>query len=52
MRVVVCVPRELTQEQETLVRSLRDVEDTAPDSIDRGAEAGGFWNRVRQAFSA
>lgn len=52
VRVVVWVPRELSQKQEMLIRDLRDVEDTPPDSIDPGAEAGGFWNRVRQAFSA
>ncbi len=52
VRVVVWVPRELDPEHEALIKSLRDVEDGAPESIDRGSEAGGFWNRVRQAFSA
>lgn len=52
VRVVVWVPRELDAENEKLIRKLREIEEGAPESIDRGAEAGGFWNRVRQAFSA
>lgn len=52
VRVVVWVPRELDPGHESVIRSLRDVEDAAPAAIDRGSEAGGFWNRVRQAFSA
>ena len=52
VRVVVWVPRDLDPENEELIRKLRQVEGRAPDSIDRGAETGGFWNKVRQAFSA
>jgi molecular chaperone DnaJ len=52
VRVVVWIPRDLQGEQEKLVRRLREVEEPAPDSIDRGGEGAGFWSRVRQAFSA
>ena len=52
VRVVVWVPADLSPEQETLIRQLRGVEDSAPASIDDGREGGGFWSRVRQAFTA
>lgn len=52
VRVAVWVPTELTAEQEDLLRQLAQVEDAPPASIDEGREAGGFWRRVRQAFSA
>ena len=52
VRVVVWIPRDVKGEHERLVRQLREVEDPAPESIDRGGEGTGFWSRVRQAFSA
>ncbi len=52
VRVVVWVPTELSPEQEKLIRQLRDVETDAPESMEGDREAGGFWSRVRQAFSA
>lgn len=52
VRVVVWVPDQLTAEQEKLVRQLRRVETAAPETMEAHREAGGFWSRVRQAFSA
>ena len=52
VRVVVWVPRDLSPEHEKLVRELRDVEAPAPEAMDREREGGGFWTRVRQAFTA
>jgi molecular chaperone DnaJ len=51
VRIAVWVPRELDPENEKLIRRLREIEEGAPQAIDRD-EAGGFWTRVRQAFSA
>lgn len=52
VRVVVWVPTELSAEQEKLVRQLRRIETAAPETLEGDRDAGGFWNRVRQAFSA
>ncbi len=52
VRVVVWVPTELTPEQERATRALAEVEGEAPSSIEGRRDAGGFWRRVRQAFSA
>lgn len=52
VRVVVWVPAELNAEQERLIRQLRRVETPAPESLEEDRDGGGFWNRVRQAFSA
>ncbi|MEJ2502645.1 MAG: DnaJ C-terminal domain-containing protein, partial [Gemmatimonadota bacterium] len=52
VRVAVWIPRDVKGEPEKLIRRLREVEDPAPDSIDRSGEGSGFWSRVRQAFSA
>jgi molecular chaperone DnaJ len=52
VRVVVWIPTELTAEQEKLVRELRKVEEAAPESMEGGRDGGGFWQRVRQAFTA
>jgi molecular chaperone DnaJ len=51
VRVVVWVPTDLSAEQEKLVRQLRRVETAAPETLE-DRDAGGFWSRVRQAFSA
>lgn len=50
VRVHVWTPRQLTPEQEELLRALRDVENPAPEQYERGAEKG-FWSRVKEAFS-
>jgi molecular chaperone DnaJ len=52
VRVVVWVPTELTPEQEKLIRQLRRVETEAPEQLEADRDGGGFWSRVRQAFSA
>ena len=52
VRVVVWVPTDVEGDQEKLIRKLRQVEDPAPERIESHREAGGFWSRVRQAFSA
>jgi molecular chaperone DnaJ len=52
VRVVVWVPTELTADQEKLIRQLRRIEAEAPEAIDADRDSGGFWSRVRQAFSA
>jgi hypothetical protein len=46
------VPTELTPEQEKLIRQLRRVETEAPERMEADQDGGGFWSRVRQAFSA
>jgi molecular chaperone DnaJ len=52
VRVVVWVPTELTAEQEKLIRQMRRVETAAPEHMEADRDAGGFWSRVRQKFSA
>lgn len=52
VRIVVWVPTELTPEQEKRIRALAEVEAAAPERVDSGREGGGFWSRVKQAFSA
>jgi molecular chaperone DnaJ len=50
VRIQVWTPTELTDEQEALFRRLAEVEGSppAPD----GRHRSGFWNRVKEAFSA
>lgn len=50
VRVAVWTPDNLTAEQEALFRSLRAVEDPAPERVERGRR--GFWSRVKEAFGA
>lgn len=52
VRVVVWVATDMGSEEERLVRRLREVGAPAPERVDPDREAGGFWSRVRQAFSA
>ena len=52
VRIAVWVPRQLSQDQERLIRELQDVEDPAPESLEDERDGSGFWSRVRQAFSA
>ncbi|MFO7892353.1 MAG: molecular chaperone DnaJ [Longimicrobiales bacterium] len=51
VRVVVWVPDRVDGEHEELLEKLRELEGPAPDTIDRD-DSGGFWSKVRQAFSA
>jgi molecular chaperone DnaJ len=50
VRFQLWTPTQLTDEQEELFRRLAEVEG-APPAID-GRNRGGFWNRVKEAFSA
>ncbi len=52
VRLVVWVPTELSAEQERVVRQLRQTETAAPESMDTDRDGGGFWSRVKQAFTA
>lgn len=52
VQVVVWTPTELTREQEELYRKLTELEAPAPDEVDSAAQKGGFWDRVKEAFSA
>ena len=52
VRVAVWIPTRVSGEEEELVRRLKEVGEPAPDAIDRKGEGGGFWSKVRQAFSA
>jgi molecular chaperone DnaJ len=52
VRLVVWIPTDLSPEQEKLIRQLRRVETAAPESMEGDRDAGGFWTRVRQAFTA
>lgn len=48
VRIVVWTPEETTPEQEELFRRLREMEEPAPETIDRGRK--GFWSKVKEAF--
>ena len=53
VRVRIWTPMELSSEQRSLLSQLGEVEDPAPERVDeRGGEAGGFWSKVREAFSS
>lgn len=49
IRVQVWTPERLSDEEEELIRRLREVEADAPESIDR-KDRQGFWSRVKEAF--
>ena len=51
VRVEVWTPTELSAEQESLLRQLAALE-TGPPAVDAGKQRGGFWDRVREAFTA
>ncbi|MEX0979842.1 MAG: molecular chaperone DnaJ [Gemmatimonadota bacterium] len=51
VRIVVWTPEQLDPEQEKLFRTLRELEDPAPERIDRGGRRG-FWSRVKEAFTS
>ena len=50
VRIVVWTPERLTDEQEEVLRRLREVEEAAPERIDR-ANRRGFWSKVKEAFT-
>lgn len=52
VRVHVWTPTHLSGEQEEAMERLREVEDSAPERVDRAGERRGFWSRVKEAFSA
>ena len=47
VRIIVWVPERLSAEQERLFRSIRKVEEPAPERI---VDRKGFWSRVKEAF--
>ncbi len=49
VRVVVWTPTDLTDEQERLLRELREVETEAPERVERSRK--GFWSKVKEAFT-
>jgi molecular chaperone DnaJ len=49
IRVLVWTPQRLDAEQEQMMRSLREIEEEAPERV--GKSGKGFWSRVREAFS-
>ncbi len=51
VRVVVWTPEELGDEEEELLRRLREIETPAPEQLDRD-RGRGFWSRVKEAFGA
>ena len=49
----VWTPTTLSPEQRIFLDQLAGVEDAAPDRLDeREGETGGFWSRVKEAFSS
>ena len=53
VRVHLWTPTELSSEQRDLLAQLQEIEAPAPERIEeRGGSAGGFWSRVREAFSS
>lgn len=51
VRIVVWVPNDLTGEQERRIRDLAEVESPAPERLEHDGD-GGFWSKVRSAFTA
>ena len=52
VRVRVWTPTDLSKEQRSLLTQLREVEEPAPPRVDdRNGGSGGFWSKVREAFS-
>ena len=53
VRIRVWTPTRLSPEQRLHLGQLAEVEDAPPDRVgERDGEAGGFWSRVREAFSS
>ncbi len=51
VRILVWTPQRLSPEQEEAFRRLQAVEEAAPERVDT-ADRGGFWSRVREAFTS
>ncbi len=51
VRLRVWTPVRLSDEQEELLKRLREVEDAAPERMEKAGERKGFWSRVKEAFS-
>jgi molecular chaperone DnaJ len=49
IRVRVWTPEKLSREQERILKELRELEDDPPETRDQ--EEGGFWSKVKEAFS-
>ena len=50
VRIVVWTPERLGEEEERLLRELREVEQQPPEQIERKNRQG-FWSRVKEAFT-
>ena len=50
VRVVVWTPEQLTADQEEAIRTLRDLEEPAPEKLD-GDSGRSIWSRVKEAFT-
>lgn len=50
IQVYVWTPETLTSEQEEALRTLREVEDSAPVTLDSGTRKG-FWARMKEVFT-
>ena len=50
VRVVVWTPEQLTPDQEEAIRTLRDLEEPAPEQLDRDSGRS-IWSRVKEAFT-
>lgn len=51
VRVVVWTPTELDSKQQRLMEQLAELEDPAPKRVEED-QRGGFWSKVREAFTA
>jgi molecular chaperone DnaJ len=50
--VRIWTPTDLSEQQHTLLTQLREIEEPAPARVDEsGGGSGGFWSKVRGAFS-
>ncbi len=50
VRIVVWTPERLTPEQEEAIRALRELEDPAPEQLDKNSGRS-MWSRVKEAFT-
>jgi molecular chaperone DnaJ len=49
IRILVWTPQHLNADQEEMMRSLRGIEEPAPDRVGKSGKS--FWSRVREAFT-
>jgi molecular chaperone DnaJ len=50
IRIRVWTPKKVSKEQERLLKELREIEDAPPEDASAGDD-GGFWSKVKEAFS-